>query len=66
MPRYQYVPDPTDPLGEPMIVDLDDRITIGKPQQWCETCKGWVDYTENGRWTFWAQEPDKWWCEEHK
>ena len=66
MPNLKYMRDPYDPEGDPIIVDVNDMITIGEPQQWCETCKSWVKYTEHGRWTYWAQEPDKWWCEEHK
>jgi hypothetical protein len=65
MPNLKYMRDPYDPDGDPMIVDVSDMITIGKPQQYCDMCKIWMDYSEDGRWTYWAGERDKWYCEIH-
>lgn len=65
MSKIQMVKDPYDSTY-PMLVDLNDKITLGEPQQYCETCKAWVKYSEQGRWTHWAGELDKWFCESHK
>jgi len=67
MPRYSYVPDPTDPYGEPMIVDNENKMTVKLTTQYCDTCKAWVPWTgTDGRWTYWLGEVDKWFCEDHK
>jgi hypothetical protein len=65
MPRLKLISDPTDKASK-ILVDLDDIITIGEVQEYCDLCHVWMKYTEDGRYTFWAGEKDKWFCEIHE
>lgn len=67
MTNIKPMRDPFDPFGYPMLVDLDDTITIELKDEWCSICKAYVLKSEGkGRWTYWLGEPDKWYCEKHK
>lgn len=66
MTNIKMMRDPYDPQGEPMLVDLDDKIKIGEDQEYCDLCHIWTKYSDEGRWTFWAGERDKWFCEIHE
>lgn len=63
--NLKYMRDPFDPDGDPMIVDVNDMITIQITENWCSGCKANVPWV-GGRWTYWLGEPDKWYCEAHK
>jgi hypothetical protein len=65
MTNIKMMRDPYDPDGEPMLVDLDDMITIKITTNWCSGCKANVAW-EGGRWTYWLGEPDKWFCDIHE
>ena len=66
MSRIVMMKDPYDSTY-PMLVDLDDMITIKITDNWCSGCKANVPYEfGQGRWTYWLDEPDKWYCEAHK
>jgi hypothetical protein len=62
--RRALMRDPYDSTY-PMVVDLDDMITIKITTNWCSGCQANVAW-EGGRWTYWLGEPDKWYCEVHK
>lgn len=62
MPNYKVI---TDPVGDLMLVDLDERIIVKLTTNWCSGCKANVEFV-GGRWTQWLGEPDKWYCEAHK
>lgn len=64
--KRKLIQDPYDSTY-PMVVDMDDMITIQLTDNWCSGCKANVPYKSNeGRWTYWLGEPDKWYCEAHK
>lgn len=62
--KRKLIADPYDNTY-PMVVDMDDMITIKIKDNWCSGCKANVEWV-GGRWTYWLGEPDKWYCEKCK